>query len=75
MAPTSAIKPLTWSLGGETRNVMSDVALGIGISTSPEKYQSKTLCDPVGRVRDVPSSDIDMIATTLVMAQLLLATS
>jgi hypothetical protein len=74
MAPTSAIKPVTWSaLGGETRNVMSDVALGIGISTSPEKYQSKTSSTPSFASATYPSRDIDMIATTLVMVQLLFA--
>jgi len=47
MAPISACKPLRCSaLGGETRNVMPDVPLAMGTSTSPEKYQSKTSATP-----------------------------
>jgi hypothetical protein len=72
MAPTSAIKPLRWSaLGAETWNVMSDLVLGMGMSTSPEKYQSKTSSTPSFASATYPSRDIDMIATTLVMVQLL----
>src|SRR3954468_20619114 len=70
MAPTSAINPLTWSaLGAETWNVMSDVVLGMEISTSPEKYQSNTSATPSFASATYPSSDIDMIAITLVMGQ------
>jgi hypothetical protein len=72
IAPTSAINPLTWSaLGAETRNVMSDRLLGMGISTSPEKYQSKTSATPSLVSATYPSRDMDMIATTLDMVQLL----
>ena len=72
MAPTSAIKPRTWSaLGAETRNVMSDAGTGMETSTSPEKYQSKTSATPSFASATYPSRDIDMMATTLVMAQLL----
>src|SRR5262245_10020508 len=68
MAPISAIKPLTWpALAAETRNVMSDLLLGIEISTSAEKYQSKTSSTPSSGSATNPSSDIDMIATTLAM--------
>src|SRR6185503_17798022 len=66
MAPTSAIKPLTWSaLVAETWNVISELVLGIEISTSPAKYQSKTSATPSFASATYPSSDIDMIATTL----------
>ena len=66
MAPTSAVKPLRWSaLCAETRNVMPDVPLAVGTSTSPEKYQSKTSATPWFRVGDVvPVYDIDISATT-----------
>jgi hypothetical protein len=72
MAPTSACKPLRWSaLGAETWNVMPDVVLAVETSTSPEKYQSKTSATPSFVSATYPSRDIDMIATTLVMVQLL----
>ncbi len=72
MAPTSAVKPLRWSaLGAETWNVMPDVVIAVGTSTSPEKYQSKTSATPSFASATYPSRDIDMIATTLVMVQLL----
>src|SRR4029077_7714076 len=68
MAPTSAVKPLRWSaLGAETRNVMPDVPLAVGTSTSPEKYQSNTSATPSFASATYPSRDIDMIATTLVI--------
>ena len=68
MAPTSATKPLRWSaLGAETRNVMPDVPLAVGTSTSPEKYQSNTSATPSFASATYPSRDIDMSATTLVM--------
>jgi hypothetical protein len=44
---------------------------GIEISTSPEKYQSKTSATPSFGSATNPSRDIDMIATTLAMVQLL----
>jgi hypothetical protein len=72
MAPTSAAKPLRWSaLGAETWNVMPDVLLAVETSTSPEKYQSKTSAPPSFASATYPSRDSDMIATTLVMVQLL----
>src|SRR6478672_5114650 len=72
MAPTSACKPLRWSaLGAETWNVISDLALGVATSTSPEKYQSKTSSTPSFASATYPSRDIDMIATTLAMMKLL----
>src|SRR5215216_6156654 len=72
MAPTSAVKPLRWSaLGAETWNVMPDVVLAVGTSTSPEKYQSKTSATPSFASATYPSRDIDMIATTFVIVQLL----
>src|SRR6059036_89198 len=72
MAPTSASKPLRWSaLGAETWNVMPDVVLAVETSTSPEKYQSKTSATPSFASATYPSRDIDMIATSLVMVQLL----
>src|SRR5213083_2702253 len=72
MAPTSVTKPLRWSaLGAETRNVMPDVVLAVGTSTSPEKYQSKTSATPSFASATYPSSDIDMSATTLAMDELL----
>ena len=72
MAPTSAIKPRTWSaLGAETRKVMSDLVLGMESSMSPEKYQSKTSATPSFASATYPSRDIDMIAITFVMVQLL----
>ena len=40
---------------------------------SPEKYQSKTSATPSFASATYPSRDIDMIATTLVMVQLLFA--
>src|SRR4249920_3168641 len=68
MAPTSASKPLRWSaLGAETWNVMPDVVLAVGTSTSPEKYQSKTSATPSFASATYPSRDIDMIATTLLI--------
>ena len=58
-----------WSaLGAETWNVKSGVGIGMGTSTSPEKYQSKTSATPSFASATYPSRDIDMIATTLVMA-------
>ena len=70
MAPTSAIKPLRWSaLGAETWNVKSGVGIGMGTSTSPEKYQSNTSATPSFASATYPSRDIDMIATTLAMAR------
>jgi hypothetical protein len=67
MAPISAIKPLRWSaLGAETWNVMPHVALAVGTSTSPEKYQSKTSATPSFASATYPSRDMDMMATTLV---------
>jgi hypothetical protein len=72
IAPTSAIKPFRWSaLGAETRNVIAIVGLAIGISTSPEKYQSKTSSIPSFSSATYPSRDIDMSAITLVTGQLL----
>jgi hypothetical protein len=72
IAPTSATKPLRWSaLGAETRNVMLDLVLAVGTSTSPEKYQSKTSATPSFASATYPSRDIEMIATTLVIVQLL----
>ena len=69
MTPTSAINPLRCSaLGGETRNVKSGVGIGMGISTSPEKYQSNTSSTPSFASATNPSTDIDMSATTLDMA-------
>jgi hypothetical protein len=50
---------------------MSDFALAVGTSTSPEKYQSKTSATPSFESATYPSSDIDMSATTLAMVQLL----
>src|SRR6266576_950432 len=71
-APTSACKPFRWSaLGAETWNVMSDLVLGVETSTSPEKYQLKTSATPSFASATYPSRDIDMIATTLAMVQLL----
>src|SRR4029453_2339581 len=68
MAPTSAIKALRWSaLGAETWNVMSDLVLGMEMSTSPEKYQSKTSATPSFASATYPSRDIDMSATTLLL--------
>jgi hypothetical protein len=65
-APTSAIKPLTWSaLGAETWNVKSGVGVGMGTSTSPEKYQSNTSATPSFASATYPSRDIDISATTL----------
>jgi len=61
-----------WSaLGAETWNVMPDLVLAVETSTSPEKYQSKTSATPSFVSATYPSRDIDMIATTLVMVQLL----
>ena len=45
--------------------------LAVGTSTSPEKYQSKTSATPSFASATYPSRDIDMIATTLAMVQLL----
>ena len=50
---------------------MPDVPLAVGTSTSPEKYQSNTSATPSFASATYPSRDIDMIATTLVMVQLL----
>src|SRR2546429_1216856 len=50
---------------------MPIVALAVGTSTSPEKYQSKTSATPSFASATYPSRDIDMIATTLVIVQLL----
>src|SRR4051812_9586210 len=72
MAPTSACKPLRWSaLGAETWNVIPDVVLAVGTSTSPAKYQSNTSATPSFASATYPSRDMDMIATTLVMVHLL----
>src|SRR4051794_12560668 len=72
MAPISAANPFRCAaLGAETRNVMSDVALAVGTSMSPEKYQSKTSATPSFASATYPSSDIDMSATTLAMDELL----
>jgi hypothetical protein len=68
MAPTSAVKPLRWSaLGGETWNVMPELPLAVGTSTSPEKYQSKTSATPLFASATNPSRDIDINATTLLI--------
>jgi hypothetical protein len=50
---------------------MPDLVLAVETSTSPEKYQSKTSATPSFASATYPSRDIDMIATTLVMVQLL----
>jgi hypothetical protein len=50
---------------------MPDLVLGAETSTSPEKYQSKTSATPSFASATYPSRDIDMMATTLVMVQLL----
>ena len=68
MAPTSAVKALRWSaLGGETLNVMPELPLAVGTSTSPEKYQSKTSATPSFASATYPSRDIDISATTLLV--------
>ena len=68
IAPTSATKPLRWSaLGGETWNVMPELPLAVGTSTSPEKYQSKTSATPSFASATYPSRDIDINATTLLI--------
>ena len=46
---------------------MSDPGAGIGISTSPEKYQSNTSATPSFPSATYPSSDIDMSAITVVI--------
>src|SRR4051794_5798199 len=70
MAPTSATRFRRWSaLGAETWNVMPDLALAVGTSMSPEKYQSNTSPTPSFASATYPSRDIDMIAITLVMVQ------
>ena len=71
-APVSAIKPLRWSaLAAETWNVKSGVGIGMGTSTSPEKYQSNTSATPSFASATNPSRDIDMRAITLAMVWLL----
>ena len=45
----------------------SGVGIGMGMSTSPEKYQSKTSATPSFASATYPSRDIDMIATTLLV--------
>ena len=50
---------------------MSDLALAVGTSVSPEKYQSKTSATPSFASATYPSRDIDMSATTLVIVHLL----